>query len=289
MNLQTISDKKLLQATEEIAQRERANTVALLYHLKEIDRRRLFADLRYSSLFDYTVKHLKYSEDQAFRRIAAARLLAEVPEIARSIESGQLTLTNVTIAENMFRRQKKSGRALSADDKRQFLNGLAGKSSREAEKAAMAVSPSASILAGTTIQISMELDSKIKELKALMAHTHPGVETAQLLEVLCDLQINKLKKDSPAAPRANKVSAKTSVAAIRRQVWQRDKACCVNCGSKYAVQVDHIQPKALGGADTLDNLRLLCRKCNQRAAIQVYGSKKMEDYLRPQGEVYRFS
>ncbi|MEK7357433.1 MAG: HNH endonuclease [Bdellovibrionota bacterium] len=39
-------------------------------------------------------------------------------------------------------------------------------------------------------------------------------------------------------------------------------------------------PFALGGSNDLENLRLVCRSCNQRSAIEVYGAKKMESYLK---------
>jgi len=72
-----------------------------------------------------------------------------------------------------------------------------------------------------------------------------------------------------------------SMAEISRQVWARDKYICTNCESTYGLEADHIIPKAKGGPYTLENLRLLCRNCNQRWAIENYGVKKMNPYLRP--------
>ncbi|NUM88778.1 MAG: HNH endonuclease, partial [Bdellovibrionales bacterium] len=50
---------------------------------------------------------------------------------------------------------------------------------------------------------------------------------------------------------------------------------CENCHSVYALEIDHRIPRALGGTNDAPNLRLLCRSCNQRAAIQVFGLRKM--------------
>jgi len=39
-------------------------------------------------------------------------------------------------------------------------------------------------------------------------------------------------------------------------------------------EVDHIKPHAQGGQDTLDNLRVICRLCNQRRSARDTNTKK---------------
>jgi hypothetical protein len=53
---------------------------------------------------------------------------------------------------------------------------------------------------------------------------------------------------------------------VQRVVWQRDRGVCTypkpdgtKCGSPFQVEVDHIVPLALGGSNSYENLRLLCR------------------------------
>jgi 5-methylcytosine-specific restriction endonuclease McrA len=66
---------------------------------------------------------------------------------------------------------------------------------------------------------------------------------------------------------------------VRRQVWERDRGTCTLCGvtckrskkDRYDSdptlgEIDHIQPVVFGGANTLENLRLLCKSCNRRKA-----------------------
>ena len=43
--------------------------------------------------------------------------------------------------------------------------------------------------------------------------------------------------------------------------------CCAWCGSQYDLCLDHVQTQATGGADTFDNLQVLCRR-SYRLAIR---------------------
>lgn len=49
---------------------------------------------------------------------------------------------------------------------------------------------------------------------------------------------------------------------VRLAVSERDQFRCVECGATQDLTLDHIYPWSLGGKDTVDNLRLLCRSCN---------------------------
>ena len=58
---------------------------------------------------------------------------------------------------------------------------------------------------------------------------------------------------------------------LRKYIWERDGGQCTfiyhetkrRCVSRHLLQIDHIQPFALGGRTEKENLRLLCAGHNQ--------------------------
>ena len=50
---------------------------------------------------------------------------------------------------------------------------------------------------------------------------------------------------------------------VRRKVWIRNKGQCAACRSREDLQYDYIVPLLEGGHNTLNNLQLLCKSCNQ--------------------------
>lgn len=49
---------------------------------------------------------------------------------------------------------------------------------------------------------------------------------------------------------------------IKTAVWQRDQGRCVQCHATSYLEFDHIIPLSKGGATSVNNLQLLCRRCN---------------------------
>lgn len=57
--------------------------------------------------------------------------------------------------------------------------------------------------------------------------------------------------------------------AVRDTVYARDGHMCVICTATDDLTLDHIYPWSLGGPDTVENLRVLCRSCNSRKGDRV--------------------
>jgi 5-methylcytosine-specific restriction endonuclease McrA len=56
---------------------------------------------------------------------------------------------------------------------------------------------------------------------------------------------------------------------IKEIVYVRDKGCCVTCGSKENIEYDHIIPFSKGGSNSVNNIQLLCLKCNRGKSNKI--------------------
>ncbi len=90
-----LSDADLTAEVKRLARLEREATVALIAHLAELDRRRLYLAAGCSSLFTYCTRVLHLSEHAAYRRIEAARLARRLPAVLERLAEGTVTLTTV--------------------------------------------------------------------------------------------------------------------------------------------------------------------------------------------------
>ena len=106
-SLKTMSNNQLLLQTKNLVQKERQINIQVLQHLQEIEKRKLYLKRSFSSLFEYAVKDLGYSESSAYRRIKAMKLCKELPEIKTQISTGKLNLCTASKLQTVFEKQEK--------------------------------------------------------------------------------------------------------------------------------------------------------------------------------------
>ncbi|MBF0360709.1 MAG: hypothetical protein HQK49_06845, partial [Oligoflexia bacterium] len=128
-SLKKLSKQQLLDATLSLVKKEKACTLELIAHLEEIEDRRLYAELGYSSMFAYVTKYLNYSENEAQIRISSMRLSRSNPEIKNKISTGELSLTNVGLAAASIKRQENTkGEKLTSSEKSKIIETITNKS-----------------------------------------------------------------------------------------------------------------------------------------------------------------
>ena len=104
-----LSDRELLRETSNLVRHERHLQGAIIDHLAEIKARGLYLQRGFSSLFDYTVRELGYSDAAAARRIGAMRLCADQPDAREGLRDGSLTLSAAAELQWAFDRQRRRG------------------------------------------------------------------------------------------------------------------------------------------------------------------------------------
>jgi 5-methylcytosine-specific restriction endonuclease McrA len=187
--------------------REREVTSQVLWHLREIEARRLFAELGFGSLFDYVVKELGYSASSAMRRIQAMRLLKELPEFEEQLKSGTLNLSHLSSVQSFLQNERKhEGKTYSKEEKVDLLKSLQGTSQRETDKALVSLSPESAHRKHEKIRplsetqaefrtvISAELLQKLERVRELAAHRTSSCQWSEILEVMADLTIKALDR-----------------------------------------------------------------------------------------------
>jgi hypothetical protein len=116
--LRKASDTELVAGIETAVREEREKVTVVLHHLREVDRRRLYSALGYKSLYEFAAKHFHYTEAEAYSRIAAMKLLRALPEMEEKVNSGELSLTHLNMAQAFFRQEEKTTKDLYREKKR---------------------------------------------------------------------------------------------------------------------------------------------------------------------------
>ena len=216
MNLNKLTDLSLHQQLQAFVRQERTLVTKVLEHLQEVERRRLYSDFKRTSLFDYSVKELGYSEDQAHRRIQAMRLMKTLPEVKEKLNSGALSLTNAAKAQGLFRRASQSSAVKHMDNERKLavLKTIENKSTRDAERELLKFQPQDVVPADrqktvspSHTELKVVLDqktmAKLEEVRALLGPKGVDLTHDQLLQVMADATIARLKEKRFFKQRAN--------------------------------------------------------------------------------------
>ena len=104
LSISQLSDQQLLASARQLARQERFLNTTIIDHLYEIAARKLYVRAGCSSLFDYAVRELGFSEGAAYHRIKAMQLCEEFPEVKQQLQEGALTLTAAGQIQSAFDR-----------------------------------------------------------------------------------------------------------------------------------------------------------------------------------------
>ena len=110
------------------------------------------------------------------------------------------------------------------------------------------------------MRVSREGRGIYLELSTKKANGHYDVSDPVLAELLIDTAV-KIAKRQMLAPQGDAASRHIPQD-VKQAVGQRDQGRCMQCGATTYLEFDHIIPFGKGGASTVNNIQLLCRRCN---------------------------
>ncbi|GMV27810.1 MAG: hypothetical protein AMXMBFR58_38410 [Phycisphaerae bacterium] len=261
--LTSVSDHELRERLSAAVSSERSACANVIFHLVELDRRKLYLDDACSSLFAYCTERLGYSGDGATKRVRVARLVQRFPQVLDELASGELHLTGLFLL---------SGH-LTEDNAEQLLAEARGKSKRQLEELlarwfprpdvpptitpvtpepvqgelstwsgagnpappASAPRPRVEPLSPASVRVeftaSVAFRDKLEQARALLSHKVPSGDPATILERALDLLIERETKrrsgaGKPRKRRETKPGSRHVPVQVERAVRERDGNQC---------------------------------------------------------------
>ena len=212
--IKQLSNEKLLSQIKLLVQKERDIHIHILHHLAEINSRKLYFKQGFSSLFDYAVRELGYSEGAAYRRIKAMKLCQELPETKNRLQSGWLSLSAASQLQVFFEKQDqkakeekkqlslneelgenpKPHRFLNRVEKEDLIKKAEGCSTRATERLLSEADPSlltgrekVRFLGKGKVEIKVVIDEQchkeLEKLKNLLSHRNPNLSYGELISM----------------------------------------------------------------------------------------------------------
>ena len=287
MDLEQLTNEQLHSQTQFVFAREREIMVNGILHLRENERRMLYARMGYPDLKSYCVKELRTSESGAWRRIHAMRLLREFPELALKLGAGALKLCQLNEASSLFNRIQ-----IPAQTKLEILSKIECKTLFETQTILAQHGPpdprdeceEHPVKSG--VRLSIRLDQDILEQWAeFEIYYGRKLSRQELLNVITSIALKVVKKAAERNHRETKKSNGVS-RADRSATLRRSGHRCEfvspdgkRCEARLHLQVDHIIPVAKGGPNDLGNYQTLCPSHNRLRALDDFGREKMRSYM----------
>jgi hypothetical protein len=234
-----MSDQELIASTERAVAQERKIVQVVIWHLQEIQDRRLYVSMKYTSLYECLIEHFKMSDSTAYGRIKVLKILAEVPTVSESLKTGALNISNIALAHSFIEKhQKVTGEELNLEDKVELIENIKNKTNSEVKELLARCNQDFALphdeirpLTQTHCQmkstVSNEFIEKIQHLKFLISHENVNPSHEELLNLAFDALIEKVEKKKGIHLPPSKIALKktaTSAAASKTIKETKPKA-----------------------------------------------------------------
>jgi hypothetical protein len=132
---------------------------------------------------------------------------------------------------------------------------------------------------------------KLKLAQDLLRHSVPTGDPAEIFDRALTALIEQVARRKLAIVRAPQRTARNTTAGsrhipsgVKRAVWRRDGGRCAfvggnghRCGERAFLEFHHVEPHAVGGQATVENIALRCRAHNAHESELFYGTGRTGD------------
>ena len=130
---------------------------------------------------------------------------------------------------------------------------------------------------------------KLRLAKDMLGHAIPSGDDAAVLDRALTLLLADLARKQfadtrkPGPPRGKKTRTRNIPPAVKRAVWIRDLGRCAfigttghRCHERRFVEFHHLDPYALGGEASVDQIELRCRRHNDYEGRLYFGKRRRD-------------
>jgi hypothetical protein len=264
MNLSKMTKNELVTSLKTSVGVEKKAISDVLSHLLEMDRRKIYCEKGYDSLYTYLTREKLYSDSEAATRIAAMRLVKKLPQITKKLKNNSISLTRMA-SINRFITNENKGRKkkISKIEAEQIIDAVADKTCRESKVFLDEIALVEPQLRMIKIKADKILNKKIDSLMKLLGNE---MSEQNLFEHLIDQKLAELKKSNK--PRKSNLHSRYISQNIQDQVKKRSQNRCehfekgARCNGVYRLYFDHKIPFSKGGKSDFENIQHLCAQHN---------------------------
>jgi len=329
----SLSDEELVSQIASLCLEGRRLVARLIVHLIEVEDRALDKKSACSSMWAFCTERLKMSAGETSRRLNAAKLVRRFPSVLGRLERGDVHLSALRQLGPYLKEEnvdaildEAKGKTRSELDEMiarrfprpnaptievRFVASMTTATAGATPPPALACPARIEPLSATGVLVQMTMTAEgyadLKRAKELLGHCIPDGDTVKVIERALRTLVEDLEKDRRAKTSRPQASVRPSKpghipAATRREVFARDGEQCTyvdsegrRCECRTRLELDHIQPRALGGGDDASNLRTRCRSHNLHAAEEIFGKEhvaarihcRQQQWMRRAGEKRR--
>jgi hypothetical protein len=138
---------------------------------------------------------------------------------------------------------------------------------------------------------------KLRAAQDMLGHAVPSADEAVIVDraldaLLVELARKKFADTSRPRPSSGpKPGARRPSAEVKRAVWRRDLGRCAfvgpsghRCDARRFVEFHHVDPYALGGEASVDQIQLRCRRHNDYEGQMYFGRRRRGELVPEQVE-----